>query len=108
MISHLLNRTLEVWRPATVDDGAGGQQTTRYQAGHEPARLSQPSAAERTAAQQAGATLTQVIYFAAGADVMRGDELRADGEVYRVLATVVPSEPAYLRADCERTQAEGG
>lgn len=104
--AHELPRTLAVWRAATADDGAGGRTAGWSQVGSIRARVSQPSAAERTAAMQAGASLTMAVYTVPSADVRRGDELRGDGEVYRVRATITPSERAYLRADCERVESE--
>lgn len=100
-IGRHLNRTVQVWRLVLADDGGGGQSETRVLQSAPRARLSQPTARERTAAQQAGADLTHTVYFAAGADVRRGDEVRRDGAVYDVYATFEPSEPGtYLRADC--------
>lgn len=105
--AHELNRTFAVWRTTTADDGAGGQTTVTAQAGTVRARVSQPSAAERVAADQAGTRLGAIVHMAPGEDVRRGDELRGDGETYRVVAVISPSEPVYLRADCERIQHEG-
>jgi SPP1 family predicted phage head-tail adaptor len=107
MIGHLLNRELAVWRQTTTTDEGGGQSTAWAQTGTVRARVSQPSAAERQAAQQAGSELTHAVYVLAGEDVRRGDELRGDGQVLDVVSTFSPSEPAYLRADCTQTQAEG-
>lgn len=104
---HELRRTLTVYRVATADDGAGGQSTTWASQGDVAAMVSEPTAAERVAAMQAGATLTTVVHLRPDADVQRGDELRGDGEVLRVKSTVRPSEPVYLRADCERIESEG-
>lgn len=104
--AHELPRVFQVYRTTTADDGAGGQITTRVSVGAVRARVSQPSAAERIAAMQAGAVLTMPVYLQPDADVRRGDELSDGGETYRVRATVRPSEPAYLRADCERIEAE--
>lgn len=36
------------------------------------------------------------------ADVRRGD-----GDDLRVKSTIMPSDPVYLRADCEQIQSEG-
>ncbi|WP_435107795.1 head-tail adaptor protein [Nocardiopsis synnemataformans] len=107
-IGHRLNARLALWRRTSVPDGSGGQTTTWTEVGPIRCRLSQPSAAERVAARQAGADHTQPVYFNPGADVQRGDELRRGGQVWRVAATVVPSEAVYLRADCELIQPEGG
>ncbi|MEU8264919.1 phage head closure protein [Micromonospora sp. NPDC048999] len=104
---HELPRHLQVWRPTSTGDGAGGQVVTRTQVDTVRAKVSQPSAEERTAAGQSGAQLDAVVHLQPTADVRRGDELRGDGETYRVWATVHPSEPVYLRAQCERTQSEG-
>ncbi|MFI6105841.1 phage head closure protein [Streptomyces sp. NPDC051310] len=104
-IGRYLNARLEVWRVTTVDDGGGGQETTWALQATVPARLSQPSARERQAADQAESRLTHVIYLRADADVRRGDELRRDGTVYEVLATFEPSQPGtYLRADASARQ----
>lgn len=107
MIGHLLNRTLQVWRQTTTTDEGGGQAVVWAQVGTIEARVSQPSASERQAAQQAGSELTHAVYVLADDDVRRGDELRGGGQVLDVVATFSPSEPAYLRADCTETQAEG-
>ncbi|ROO51459.1 SPP1 family predicted phage head-tail adaptor [Micromonospora sp. Llam0] len=104
--THDLPRQLTVWRPQLVDDGAGGQTVTHVQVGAVWARVPQPSTAERVAAAQAGAAHTTPLYLRPDADVARGDELRGGGEVWRVTSTVVPSEPAYLRADCKWVQSE--
>lgn len=104
---HELPRLLQVWRAVTTDDGAGGQLVDVLQVGEVRVRVSQPSAAERTAGGQRGAQLDAVIYALPDDDVRRGDELRGGGETYRVTSTVTPSEPAYLRVECERVQSEG-
>lgn len=105
---HDLNRTLTVWRPDTAPDGAGGQTVTMVEVGTVRARVSQPSAAERVAAAQAGAEHSHPVYLAPDADVARGDELRGDGQTFRVRTTFRPSEPVYLRADCELVESEPG
>lgn len=108
-IGHLLNRSVEVWREATVPDGAGGQQTTRVQVATLPVRISQPTAGERVLADAAGADLTHQVYLDPGADVARGDELRdPDGRVLEVLAVIGPSATKYMRADCQQRQTQGG
>lgn len=104
--AHELPRLMQVWRATTVDDGAGGQVVTRAHVGTVRARVSQPAAAERLAAGQAGARLDAVVHLQPDADVRRGDELASDGETYRVASTVWPSEPVYLRAMLERIQSE--
>jgi SPP1 family predicted phage head-tail adaptor len=104
--AHELPRAFEVWRPDLVDDGAGGQDVEMVEVGQVRGRVSQPTAAERVVAMQAGAEHTAAVYLAPSADVRRGDELRGGGETFRVKATIVPSEPVYLRADCERIESE--
>ncbi len=101
-----LNRRLEHYRYQTGPDGSGGQTTTWVHLGAVRARVSQPTAAERVAAQQAGAEHTQPVYVAPRADVRRGDELRGPEGSWRVGAVFRPSEPVYLRADCELVQGE--
>lgn len=101
-----LNRTLAVWRSTLADDGQGGQDPTPGLVGTVQAKVNQPTAAERIEAARSGADLTYVIHLMPGTDVRRMDELRGDGEVFRVKSTVGPSRAAYLRAECERDQVE--
>ncbi|WP_405710093.1 head-tail adaptor protein [Streptomyces xanthophaeus] len=108
MISHWLNRSLQVWRPHTTPDGTGGQDVTRVrQSADVRAKVDQPSAADRTLAMQAGAAHTHTVYLTATADVARGDELRGRGQVLRVLSVAEPSSTRYRRAECELIQPEG-
>lgn len=108
-VGRLLNTSVPVWRATLVDDGGGGQATEWVQAGMLRARRSQPSARERTAADQRGADLDETWYFAADADVRRDDELRPAGRVLRVIAVFQPSVPGtYLRADCTMRQQLDG
>lgn len=102
-----LNRRLQHWRYETGPDGSGGQNTTWVQLGTVRARVSQATTAERVAARQAGADHTQPVYVAPRADVRRGDELRGPEGAWRVTSVIRPSEPVYLRADCELIQGEG-
>lgn len=103
-----LNRVLEVWRPTTTPDGAGGQQVTFVrQPDDVAAKVDQPSATERLLAQQAESRHSHNVYVLPAADVRRGDELRGSDEVYRVLAVVEPSSPAYRKAESELIQSEG-
>ncbi|GLH94904.1 phage head closure protein [Phytohabitans aurantiacus] len=104
--AHELPRAFEVWRPELVDDGAGGQDVEYVEVGQVRGRVSQPTAAERVVAMQAGAEHTAAVYLHPSADVRRGDELRGDGDTFRIKATITPSEPVYLRADCERIESE--
>lgn len=105
---HELPDLLEVWRPTTTPDPLGGQTLTLVQQTSVPAKVSQPTATEQVEAQRAGSSLMMIVHLRPDADVRRGDELRrADGDNLRVKYTIVPSEPAYLRADCEQIQPEG-
>lgn len=109
-IDHWLNRELEVWRPTTQPDGAGGQSTT-FTRQPEPvrAKVGQPTTSERLLAQQAESRHSHSIYLLPAADVRRGDELRdaATGEVWRVMSLSGPSSPRYRKATTELTQSEG-
>jgi len=106
--AHELRETLTVWRPTSVSDGQGGTTTTPMQVGSVRAKVSQPSATEQIEAQQAGTSLAMTAHLRPDADVRRGDELRRpDGDRLRVKYTIHPSEPEYLRADCEQIQIEG-
>lgn len=105
---HELGESLEVWRPTTVDDGQGGETITPVRHPDVRAKVSQPAAAEQIEAQKAGTTMTMIVHMRPDADVRRGDFLhRSDGDQLRVKYTITPSEPVYLRADCEQLQAEG-
>ncbi|MFE4717850.1 phage head closure protein [Streptomyces sp. NPDC056728] len=105
-VSRLLNASAAVWRYSRTADGMGGWEETWAQVGTVRARFSQPSATERTLADQSGAWLTHVVYLEPDASVRRGDELRQPGRAFRVLAVFEPSEPgSYLRANCEVRQA---
>jgi SPP1 family predicted phage head-tail adaptor len=107
-ISHQLTRTLDVWRPETAPDGSGGQTVTLTQVGEVWAKVDQPSAEERAVGQQWGAEHSHNIFLDPDADVRRGDELRGDGQTFRVLATVQPSRPIYRKCPAsELTQIEG-
>jgi SPP1 family predicted phage head-tail adaptor len=105
---HELPESLEVWRPTKTEDDYGGEVVVPVQHPTVRAKVSQPAAAEQIEAQQAGSTMTMIVHLRPDADVRRGDFLhRADGDQLRVKYTIMPSEPAYLRADCELLQAEG-
>lgn len=101
-----LNRRLQHHRREEVSDGSGGVITDWVNLGRVRARVSQATTAERVAAQQAGADHTQPVYLGPRADVRRGDELRGPEGNWRVTSVYRPSEPVYLRADCELIQGE--
>lgn len=108
-ITHLLNRTLEVWRTSRVPDGLGGWTTTKVrQPDDVAAKVDQPTASERMLAQQAGSEHSHNVYLLSTAAVLRGDELRGEGQEFRVLAVVEPSGPVYRKAECQLIQKEGG
>lgn len=106
-ISHRLNRVLEVWRETVTDDGMGGQEVTLVRQVDVVAKVDQPSASVRLLAQQAGADHTHDIYLLPAADVQRGDELRGEGQAFRVDSVVVPSAPIYRKAEAELIQRQG-
>lgn len=101
IISHWLNRTLTVWRPTETSDGQGGATVTFQSMGSLQAKVDQPSAAEQWQAGQEGARHTHNVYLEPTADVQRNDELRGDGQTFRVYAVVEPSTPRYRKALCE-------
>lgn len=112
-IGRYLNRQLEVWRPTTAPDGAGGQSTTLVkQALPVRAKVDQPSPTERMVAAQAGSRHSHDVFLLPRADVRRGDELRGTDDlghdqVFRVQSVVQPSTPVYSKALVELIQAEG-
>ncbi|MFE5544564.1 head-tail adaptor protein [Streptomyces sp. NPDC056534] len=111
-VGQYLTRRLQVWRAVTVDDGAGGQDTTRVLQGTVRAKVDQPSPTERLVAAQAGSKHSHDVWLRAGADVRRGDELRGtdalgQAQRFRVLSVVQPSRPVYSKAFAELIQEEG-
>lgn len=107
-VRHWLNRRLGVWRPVLVgEDGSGGFTTARVQVAEVAAKVDQPAAArEREESDRWGGDHTHDVYVLPEADVARGDELRGDGQVFRVLAVVEPSTPIYRKCVVELWQAE--
>jgi hypothetical protein len=105
-----LNRRFRVMRPTTSDDGIGGTNVGESAVGVVRAKVSQPAGVEQLEAMQAGASFSVIVHFLPKADVRRGDHLVAldDGDDLRVKSTIMPSDPTYLRADCEQIQSEGG
>jgi hypothetical protein len=107
MIRHLLNRSLEVWRPQTSPDGQGGQTVTVTLVGSVAAKVDQPTAAEKEIGQAWAAEHTHTIYLTRSADVARGDELVGDGQRFRLLATLQPSRQTYTKAPASLMEHEG-
>ena len=110
-IGRHFNRTLEVWRTATIDDGAGGEEVTTAQVGTVRAKVDQPSPTERLIAQQTGSRHSHNVYLSARADVRRGDELRGTDDLgnaqkFRVQSVIQPSTPVYSKAEVELTQSQ--
>jgi head-tail joining protein len=106
-----LNRRFKVMRPTTVGDDVGGSTVADVQIGGiVRAKVSQPAGVEQLEAMQAGTSFAVIVHLRPNVDVRRGDHLVAldDGDDLRVKSTVLPSEPVYLRADCEQIQSEGG
>lgn len=112
-IGRYLNRQLQVYRPTTMPDGAGGQETTLVlQAAPVRAKVDQPSPTERLVAAQAGSEHSHDIWLLPSADVRRGDELRGTDKLgtaqeFRVLSVVQPSTPIYSKAFVQLIQREG-
>jgi len=107
---HELRRKFRVMRPTTTEDPGGGSSVAEVDKGVVRAKVSQPAAVEQLEAQQAGSSFAVIVHLRPDADVRRGDHLVAldDGDDLRVKSTIMPSEPTYLRADCEQIQSEGG
>jgi head-tail adaptor len=105
---HELRETLTVWRKTSVNDEYAGTSYDFAQVGTINAKVSQPTAAEQIEAQQAGSNMTMIVHMGPNENVLRGDELRrTNGDKLRVRYTIRPSDPVYLRADCEQIQPEG-
>lgn len=107
---HELNRRFRVMRPVTTSDDLGGTEVMEVDRGLVKAKVSQPAAVEQLEAQQASASFSVIVHLRPDANVRRGDHLVAldDGDDLRVKSTIQPSDPVYLRADCEQMQPEGG
>lgn len=105
-----LNRRFRIMRPTRSPDDVGGSDVTNVDHGIVRAKVSQPAGIEQLEAAQAQASFAVIVHFKPNADVRRGDHLVAldDGDNLRVKSTVMPSDPVYLRADCEQLQDEGG
>lgn len=114
MLEHLAERVLDHYRPETLRNASGGLDETRVPLGQIEVRASQPSAEERSLArtavgpQQGQAELEGQFYTEPDEDVARGDELEdpVTGEAWRVVATLAPSRPVYLRLDVAAFQPE--
>jgi len=111
-IGRYLNRRLDVYRPQSVPDGHGGQETALVAVGTVRAKVDQPSATERMVAAQTLSRHSHDIFLLPRADVRRGDELRGtdtlgNAQAFRVQSVVQPSTPVYSKALVEELQAEG-
>jgi len=113
VVTHLLNRSLHVWRPSQAADGSGGFTVTYIDRGAIHCQVSEAPGTEQLTAAQLGASHTHNIYCEPDADVFHNDKLAPTGvdpntpgtsEVYRVMATTVPSTSRYLKAECEREE----
>lgn len=104
MVTHLLNRSMQVWRPTATADAGGGQDETLAHLDTVPVRLSRPTDREREISQQERGWVDYDVYLAPDTIVARRDELRDDELTLKVLATMQPSEPIYTRARCEQQQ----
>lgn len=109
-VSHLLNRTVLVFRHADTSDGAGGRTSVLDQVGDAgfPCRLSQPGAVEAEYGASASAEISQVVYFDPDTDIRRGDVLQDESTqmVYRIVSVIEPSVAIYRKALCEGYQVE--
>lgn len=103
-IAHLLNLSVEVWRPASTSDGQGGWAEAPAYHHDERVRISPAGSQEQLVAAQGNRTLTHDAYGLPSADLQRGDELRADGRVYLVLGGRPPSKPYYTKFWLDETQ----
>lgn len=107
-VHDLLNAQVAVNRSQIVSDGMGGSVESWVSIGAFPAKVDQATANERQLAAQWGSKHSHNVYMDPATDVQRGDRLTSAGRTYRVLATVKPSRPVYLRAECEYIESEDG
>lgn len=85
----------------------GGSTTTLVRKPDVKAMVVQPSAKEQIVAQQDDSLHSHRVYLMPSADVRRGDELRGNGQKFRVVSVVQPSTPNYSKAFVELIQPEG-
>lgn len=105
LVGHLLNTTVDVFRPSFTLDGRGGRSRSFAFVASMRAKVGQPRPSEGTLAGRDGAMLMTPVHLDAGADVRRGDELEVgQARRLRVVDVVTDSRGAYLRADCEVVQ----
>lgn len=106
MIRHLLNASVDVYRPTFTADGRGGRTRSMAKVAMIRARISQPSSAERAIAAQLDAVLEHVIHVLPGADVSRNDELDVGGpRRLRVQAVLWDSSRTYWRLECQAVES---
>lgn len=107
LVRQYLNRTLDVYRPVSTSDGMGGTTTSYANTSTVKAMVAQPGGTEKDVANQFGAYQRFRIYMLPSVDVRRGDELRGDSQVFRVVDVEKPSRHVYTKAISELVQAEG-
>jgi len=103
--NQLLDTEVVHERRETQDDGMGGQISEFNVIGFKFVRISQPLDEEVRVALQEEKRFTHRVYCNPDEDVDRGDRFTThDGLTMTVEAVIVPSYPAYKRAQCQATQ----
>jgi hypothetical protein len=106
MIRHLLNASVDVYRPTFTSDGRGGLTRETSKVGTIRARVMHlPRQREEYTGGRMGDVLTDIVHALPDADVRRGDELD-DGSArrLRVVSVVLDSGRTYKRIDCQELQ----
>ena len=103
--NQLLDTEVVHERRETQDDGMGGVTSEFNVLGFKLVRISQPLDEEVRVALQEEKRFTHRVYLDPDDEVERGDRFTThDDLTMTVKAVVVPSYPAYKRAQCEATQ----
>lgn len=109
-VAHLLNRSLDGFRPESTDDGAGGQTETLVFFETFDVMVQQPSATEMQVANQWESQHTHNLFFNADADIHRndcfqGNDENGDLQQFRVMSVIRPSRSGiYTKCIATLTQ----
>ena len=107
--NRMLNTTADLYRASVSRGDAGGVvKTFGIQTSGFPCRISIASPAERIAGDTQFAEATGVVYVASTEDIVRGDEIRRDAEVYEVLGVRDPSVENHHREVVVKEEERAG
>jgi len=104
-IKHLLFNTIQIYRPAQVEDGPGRFINSFVKIGTHKGRLSAMSAGGRRRGERDETMYTDVLYLEEGVDIARGDHIRrrGDGVEAVVIQIRTLSKTDHIEAEVRRT-----